>query len=783
MIDIFKDLNEEQRKAVECTAGPSLVIAGAGSGKTRVLTYRVAHLLNLGVDSFNILALTFTNKASREMKNRIIEIVGTIEAHNVWMGTFHSIFARVLRIEGHHLGYPSNFTIYDTEDSKRLLRSLIKENNLDDKVYAPGYILHRISAAKTSLISASEYNESPELREYDTSSGKPFTGQLYMQYQSRLVRASSMDFDDLLFKMNILVRDFPEVLYKYQQKFHYILVDEYQDTNYAQYLIVKKLAANNENICVVGDDAQSIYGFRGANIQNILNFKSDYPDLKVFKLEQNYRSTKTIVAAANSLILNNKQQIFKEIWTENDEGSKITLIRSSTDTEESNLVAQSIFENKMNNQLPNAAFAILYRTNAQSRSIEDALRRMNIPCRIYGGQSFYQRKEIKDLLAYFRVVVNPRDEDALLRIINYPARGIGKTTVEKLIVSSDEYKKSIYEILEDPLSYPVNLTGGTLGKLTSFITMIRSFSVMLKTKPAFDLAKHIATSTGLLKEMYDDKTPEGVSRFENIEELLNAIKEFTEKHVEPIGLLPDAELLSEGNVNQQPADDEPKTLGEFMQDIALVTDQDTSDNENQDRVTLMTIHAAKGLEFPYVYVVGMEENLFPSAQSQASRADLEEERRLFYVAITRAQQKLTLSYAENRYRWGNLVSNEPSRFVDEIPEKHIDSPQKPLNRQGSFLSDDNFSSILAGKPPVKTRPAELKNFHKLNSIPSGTAQSNSGDEIQVGMEVEHDRFGKGKVISMEGAGANTKATVFFHGVGNKQLLLRFARLRIVTRDA
>ncbi len=781
MIDILKDLNEKQREAVQNTAGPSLVIAGAGSGKTRVLTYRVAHLLNLGVDSFNILALTFTNKAAREMKNRIIELVGDTDAKNVWMGTFHSIFARVLRIDGHRLGYPSNFTIYDTEDSKRVLRSLIKDNNLDDKLYAPGYILHRISAAKTSLISALEYNESPELREYDSSSGKPFTGQLYTQYQSRLVRASAMDFDDLLFNMNILLNDFPDVLYKYQQKFHYILVDEYQDTNYAQYLIVKKLAANNENICVVGDDAQSIYAFRGANIQNILNFKSDYPDLKIFKLEQNYRSTKTIVAAANSLILNNKQQIFKEIWTENGEGSKITLIRSSTDGEESNLVAQSIFENKMNNQLANIAFAILYRTNAQSRSLEDALRRMNIPCRIYGGTSFYQRKEIKDLLAYFRLTVNPKDEDALLRVINYPARGIGKTTVEKLIVASDDYKKSIYEILEDPASYPVHLTEGTLAKLTSFITMIRSFSVLLKTKPAFDVAKHIATSSGLLKEMYEDKTPEGVSRFENIEELLNAIKEFTEKKAPPaIEPLPLSGFPRDENFPQPADENETRTLDRFMQDIALLTDQDTKDSENPDRVALMTIHTAKGLEFPYVFVVGLEENLFPSVQSMSSRADLEEERRLFYVAITRAQQKLTLSYAENRYRWGNLVSNEPSRFLQEIPEKHIDYPQKSIGRQPGFLTDDNFSGILAGKTPLKQKPVNLKNFHKLNSVPSQPVPAgSSGVDIQAGMEVEHERFGKGKVISLEGVGPNTKATVFFPGIGQKQLLLRFARLKIV----
>ncbi|HTX88746.1 MAG TPA: UvrD-helicase domain-containing protein, partial [Bacteroidales bacterium] len=457
MTDFLKDLNDAQRAAVEATEGPVMVIAGAGSGKTRVLTYRVAYLVSQGVDPFNILALTFTNKAAREMKDRITSLVGGNEARNVWMGTFHSIFARVLRVEGQRLGYPPNYTIYDTDDSKRVIKAIIKESNLDDKVYQPGYVLHRISAAKTSLISAQEYNTNPDITEYDSAAGKPLTGQLYTQYQSRLFRASAMDFDDLLFNMNILLRDFPEVLYKYQKKFVYLLVDEYQDTNYAQYLILNKLAANNENICVVGDDAQSIYAFRGANIQNILNFRKDYPDHKVFKLEQNYRSTKTIVAAANQVIVNNKQQIFKEIWTDNEEGSKITLIRASTDGEEGNLVAQSIFENKMNNQLQNNAFAILYRTNAQSRSFEESLRKLNIPCRIYGGISFYQRKEIKDLLAYFRLVINHKDEDALLRVINYPARGIGKTTLEKLVAEADRYKKTIFEILDEPDTYPVQL--------------------------------------------------------------------------------------------------------------------------------------------------------------------------------------------------------------------------------------------------------------------------------------------------------------------------------------
>ena len=629
--------------------------------------------------------------------------------------------------------------------------------------------------------------------------GKPFIGQLYTQYQSRLFRASAMDFDDLLFNMNVLLRDFPDVLYKYQQKFRYILVDEYQDTNYAQYLIVKKLAANNENICVVGDDAQSIYAFRGANIQNILNLKTDYPDLKTFKLEQNYRSTKTIVSVANNVIINNKNQIFKEIWTENEEGTRITLIKASTDNEEGNLVAQAIFEQKMNHQLPNDAFAILYRTNAQSRSLEEALRRLNIPCRIYGGVSFYQRKEIKDLLAYFRLVINPKDEDALLRIINYPARGIGKTTVEKLVVAADNYKKSIFEIIEDFNQFPVRLPSSTSEKLTSFITMIKSFSIQMKTKNAFDLAKHIATSAGLLKDLYEDKTPEGVSRYENIEELLNAIKEFTESPVtdlteEPFAfrLSPFAENIEQGTTNseqrtanseQHPASSiqQLKSLDLFMQDVSLLTDLDTSDDEeNKNRVTLMTIHSAKGLEFPYVIIVGLEENLFPSIQSLSSRADLEEERRLFYVAITRAQQKLTISYAETRYRWGNLTMCDPSRFIAEIPEQYIDFTRKVSVRKDNFQTTENFSNTLTGLKTDFTKPVNLKNFHKISNLNQGNILPFGEDEdIQPGMAVEHDRFGKGKVLNVEGNGPNKKATIFFAGIGQKQLLLRFAKLKIV----
>jgi len=768
--NILDKLNEAQRAAVIDTEGPVMVIAGAGSGKTRVLTYRVAYLVENHVDPFHILALTFTNKAAREMKDRIIALVGP-EAQNVWMGTFHAVFARVLRVEGHRLGYPSNYTIYDTDDTKRVIKNLIKENSLDDKVYQHGYILHRISSAKTSLLSAEDYNANPELMEYDTSSGKPLTGKLYTQYQNRLRRASAMDFDDLLFNMNILLRDFPDALYKYQQKFRYILVDEYQDTNYAQYLIIKKLAANNENLCVVGDDAQSIYGFRGASIQNILNFRKDYPEHQVYKLEQNYRSTRTIVNAANQVIKNNKNQISKEIWTENGDGTQIQLLRASTDTEEGNLVAQSIFETKMNQQLKHSAFAILYRTNAQSRAHEEALRKLNIPCRIYGGVSFYQRKEIKDLLAYFRLGINLHDEDALLRVINYPARGIGKTTLEKLIVSADESGKSIFNLIEQPPS-GFHLPEATWIKITGFMTMIRSFAAQLKSRNAFELAKHIAASSGLMKEMYEDKTPEGVSHFENLEELLNAIKEFSESP----------------RVNPETGEIETnvvRTLDEFMQDVALLTDADKKDKEGEDRVTLMTVHAAKGLEFPCVYVVGMEENLFPSIQSLNSRDDLEEERRLFYVALTRAQKKLVLTYAENRYRWGNLTICEPSRFIQEVPEEYIDFPKKQVTKKDVFLTADNFSVNLPGLnlPPKKiTLPG---NFKKMGAVNEGTKpETDTGppsnvEEIQSGMTVIHERFGQGKVVGIEGNGPNKKASVFFQGIGQKQLLLKFARLRIV----
>ncbi|MCF8229668.1 MAG: UvrD-helicase domain-containing protein [Bacteroidales bacterium] len=766
-MNFLKHLNKEQRKAVEHTEGPTMVIAGAGSGKTRVLTYRVAYLLSQGVDPFNILALTFTNKAAREMKERIFNLIGSGEARNVWMGTFHSIFARILRTEGHLLAYPSHFSIYDADDSKRLIKSIIKEQNLDDKTYAPNYVAGRISAAKSRLISAEEYNKNIEIQGTDESAGKPKLGSVYTIYQNRLRKASAMDFDDLLFNTYVLLRDFPEILLKYQKKFKYILVDEYQDTNHAQYMIVKKLAADNENICIVGDDAQSIYGFRGANIQNILNFQKDYPDAVTYKLEQNYRSTKTIVGAANKVIYNNREQIYKEVWTNNDDGNKIVIQKAATDGEEGSIVANSIFENKMNQQLKNSEFAVLYRTNAQSRSIEEALRRLNIPYRIFGGLSFYNRKEVKDLLAYFRITVNHKDEEALLRVINYPARGIGKTTIDKLHIAAEKMDTSVWEVCEKIKEYNPGVKAGTRSKISSFVTMIKSFSAQMKKRNAFDLAKHIASSTGLLKELYDDKSPEGLNRYENIEELLNAIKEFTEK---------ENTLLESGPTEESPS---VRTLDEFLQEVALITDADQEDKEQTDYVSLMTIHQAKGLEFSYVYIAGLEENLFPSIQSLSSRPDLEEERRLFYVAMTRAMKKLMLTYAENRYKWGNLTICEPSRFLDEIDEKFIDYPKKASMQQSGLSFDDLTAKPKSSAPLSGLKRKNLKRLSNVGKSPARHSQESNFEDIQTGMEVEHSRFGKGKVVNIDGSGANKKATVYFNGIGQKQLLLKFAKLRIL----
>ncbi|TNF24769.1 MAG: ATP-dependent DNA helicase [Bacteroidetes bacterium] len=772
----LSELNEEQRKAVEQLNGPVMIIAGAGSGKTRVLTYRVSHLIRSGVDPFNILALTFTNKAAKEMRSRIETMVGP-EARNIWMGTFHSVFAKILRVESHRLGYPSNFTIYDTSDSKNLIKAILKEEALDDKVYKPSLVLNRISAAKTNLISANEYLQNDELIAEDRMSAKPKLAIVYKKYADRLFKSGAMDFDDLLYWTNVLLRDFPDVLNKYQNRFEYIMVDEYQDTNYAQYLIVKRLAAKFENICVVGDDAQSIYAFRGANIENILNFRKDYPDVKTFKLEQNYRSTKHIVGAANHVIEKNKDRLKKTVWTSNDDGEPITVVRNLTDNEEGMSVARSIFETKMNEQAHDQEFAILYRTNAQSRALEEALRKMNIPYRIFGGTSFYQRKEIKDLLAYFRLVINPKDEESLKRVINYPARGIGKTTLDKLVVLSNDWNKDMWSIMTDANLLNSQFNAGTANKLAEFCTMIRSFQLRLNTADAYELGSEIASSSGILRELHADRSPEGVSRYENIQELLNGLKEFVE------------DVPGEDEVITEP---EPKTLDRFAADIALLTDADTNNNpEDRNKVSLMTVHASKGLEFPYVYIVGLEENLFPSQLSLSSRSDLEEERRLFYVALTRAEKKVNLSYAVSRFRWGSLVHSEPSRFLDEIPEKHLNlTDSKPRNNENSIPSPvwkpKEFKRVSTSpKTTGRNKMMKERNLTKYDdsrnpgTLDTGRGTSDHVSRIIIGTEVIHDKFGKGEVVAMEGEMPNVKATVAFQGAGNKQLLLKFAKLRIV----
>ena len=775
--NFLNDLNEAQRAAVIHSNGPVMIIAGAGSGKTRVLTYRIGHLLYQGVDAFNILALTFTNKAAKAMRERVERITSS-EARNLWMGTFHAVFAKILRIESAKLGYPSNFTIYDTDDSKSLLKDIIREQGLDDKIYKPDVVLNRISSAKNNLYSWLEYQNNANFVSDDHTSGRPKTGLLYELYAKRCFKASGMDFDDLLFNTHVLLSKFPDELHKYQHKFKYILVDEFQDTNYAQYTILKKLAAVHENICIVGDDAQSIYAFRGANIQNILSFKRDYPDLATFKLEQNYRSSKNIVSAANSVIEKNKTQLKKEIWTENNQGDKIQMMRALSDNEEGIMVANSIFETKVNFQWRNKDFAILYRTNAQSRSMEEALRKMNIAYRIFGGLSFYKRKEIKDMIAYFRLVINPNDEEAFKRIINVPVRGIGKTTIEKMIVASSERNESMWQLIQIPSLNPCAFNSGTLNRLNEFVTMIRSFAVKLKTENAFELANHIATSTGLLRELYQDKSPEGLSRYENIQGLLNGIREFVDngRSITPHG--DEENFQNENGI---------RTLDQFMQDIALLTDADDDDKENDDKVSLMTIHAAKGLEFPAVFIVGLEENLFPSQLSMDSREDLEEERRLFYVAITRAEKRLTISYANSRYRWGNLISCEPSRFLDEINPEFIEDTGIRLHKS-NFIFDDPLPERWENRTLTST-PASVKTVNKKNITPPnfkkiGSAQIKNyeGDDtsgIETGMEVEHARFGVGKVLLVEGNEGDIKATVFFNGFGNKQLLLKFAKLRIV----
>ncbi|HTO38645.1 MAG TPA: UvrD-helicase domain-containing protein [Brumimicrobium sp.] len=761
----LEKLNESQRLAVENINGPMMVIAGAGSGKTRVLTYRIAHLINSGVDPFNILALTFTNKAAKEMKDRINQIVGGTEAMNISMGTFHSVFARILRYNAEKLGYPSNFTIYDTQDTKSLLKTIIKEFGLDDKVYKPNNVYGRISSAKNNLISPAAYEDNVNIMSEDAISQKPELYRIYKEYQSRCFKAGAMDFDDLLFQTNVLLRDFPDVLHVYQNKFKYILVDEYQDTNYSQYLIVKKLAAIFENICVVGDDAQSIYSFRGANVENILNFKKDYPDYKLFKLEQNYRSTNTIVKAANSIIKHNKDQIQKEVWTHNVEGDKINVIRCLTDNEEGRIIANKIFSTKQQEGLEFKDFAILYRTNAQSRSFEEALRKLSIPYKIYGGLSFYQRKEIKDIIAYFRLTINPKDEEALMRVINYPKRGIGATSLESVSLAARQYDVAIWDVISDFDRFPVNINTGTKNKITQFVNKIKDYSLMHEVVPADELANKIAQSSGIMKDLYDDKSPEGVARYENIQELLAGIKGFSA---------------------QQEEKQEIGHLSDFLIDVALLTDADTEKEEDVNTVSLMSIHAAKGLEFPHVYVVGLEENLFPSQFSLTSRAELEEERRLFYVAITRAEKNCTISYVTSRYRWGQLITAEPSRFISEIDKEFITHENEIRGGSGGRSlsgyqrpSIEKSASSSFGKNPS---PAPTRNLIPLKKTSSGAVSlsraESKGSSVKEGDNVEHDRFGKGKVLKVVGQGQDQKAEVFFPTHGRKMLILRFAKLTV-----
>jgi DNA helicase-2/ATP-dependent DNA helicase PcrA len=769
------ELNEAQREAVLQKEGPMIIIAGAGSGKTRVLTYRIAHLMQNGVDPFNILSLTFTNKAAREMKSRIASVVGPSEAKNLWMGTFHSVFARILRSEADKLGYPSNFTIYDTQDSVRLISSIIKELQLEKDKYKPKQVLGRISQFKNSLITVRAYYQNPEVMEADKASGRPKIGSIYKEYVERCFKAGAMDFDDLLLRTNELLTRFPEVLAKYQDRFKYILVDEYQDTNHSQYLIVRALADRFQNICVVGDDSQSIYAFRGANIQNILNFQKDYDDVKIFKLEQNYRSSSTIVQAANSVIDKNKTKLDKEIWTSNKEGELIKVMRTFSEGDEGRFVANSIFENQMQQQLPNDSFTVLYRTNAQSRAIEDALRKKNIKYRIYGGVSFYQRKEIKDTLAYLRLLINPSDEEAFKRVINYPARGIGQTTIDRLVIGANEHNISIFELLFQLDLHSININSGIRTKLVNFRDMIRSFQIEAQTKNAFEMADLVVKKTRLIRDIETEGTPEAVARVENVQELMNGVKDFIE---------------------EQKQKDEDASLAFFLEDVALATDFD-KEKDDVPRVSLMTIHLAKGLEFPYVYIVGLEENLFPSAMSMNTRSEIEEERRLFYVALTRAEKQVYLSYAQSRYRWGKLIDCEPSRFLEEVDEKFIDyiTPKKESVVANKFINKDIFGTPekqkIRFKKPISRaveknvkkpamKPINVKppiNLKKVSDI--GGSQNLFDNNLIQGNVVEHAKFGQGEVLSVEGAGTSKKAEIRFESGDTKKLLLQFAKLKII----
>lgn len=771
------NLNEIQLKAVKHYKGPSMVIAGAGSGKTRVLTYKVANLLEQGIKPENILALTFTNKAAREMSERVLSIAGNNKASKIWMGTFHSMFSRILRNEASFLGYPSSFSIYDTVDSKNLIKLIIAELKLDDNLYKPGNIHHRISLAKNNLISAQAYNSNRQIIDNDARANKGSTGEIYRIYALRCKRSGAMDFDDLLLKTNILFRDFPEILAKYQERFRYILVDEYQDTNFSQYLIIKKLSARYNNITVVGDDAQSIYSFRGAKIENILNFKNDYPDYKLFKLEQNYRSTKNIVEAANSLISKNQGRISKNVWSDKERGSKISIVKAITDFEEGFIISNSIFENSINKQLSYKDFAILYRTNAQSRIFEEALRKQNIPYRIYGSISFYQRKEIKNLISYFRLCANPHDEEALLRIINYPARGIGKTTITRIVDYANKTKLGIWKIISDIKNHKPVINSGLIKKINNFSELITDFRSKLETKDAYSLAAYITEKTNILADLHNDKSPENLSKFENIQELLNSIREFTD--------------------NGQ-TEDKFIGLDRFIENVSLLTSQDENTDENIEKVSIMTVHAAKGLEFEYVYIAGVEEDLFPSRLSASDIKELEEERRLLYVAITRAKTQASLCYTQSRYRWGRPVNCSPSRFIKEIDDSYLNYTDNTETRPESTKPyTENARSFYKHEKKIltsaTTRQILPKKYSKMDNslqkpIPAKSSEEdksgqeyNNFQEIKAGITIEHQRFGIGRVINLEGSYPNTKAIVDFKNSGQKQLLLKFARLKIIDK--
>ena len=784
MPDYIEELNEGQRNAVLYNDGPSLVIAGAGSGKTRVLTYKIAYLLENGYQPWNILALTFTNKAAREMKERIALQMGPERARHLWMGTFHSIFLRILHVEAGHIGFTSQFTIYDTADSKSLIRSIIKEMGLDEKVYKPGMVQARISNAKNHLVSPAGYANNKEAYEGDRAAKVPALRDIYQRYWERCRQADAMDFDDLLFYTFLLFRDHPEVLARYQDQFRYILVDEYQDTNFAQHSIVLQLAKNHQHVCVVGDDAQSIYSFRGADIDNILYFTKVYPDTKVFKLEQNYRSTQTIVRAANSLIEKNQWQIRKEVFSEKEKGEAIGVYQAYSDVEEGDIVVNKIAELRREKRYAYSDFAILYRTNAQSRIFEEAMRKRSMPYRIYGGLSFYQRKEIKDVIAYFRLIVNPNDEEAFKRIINYPARGIGDTTVGKIIAAATGHNVSLWTVLCEPLAYGLNFNKGTVGKLQAFRELISAFITDAAEKNAYEIGADIIRQSGIINDVCQDNSPENLSRKENIEELVNGMSDFC------------AQRQEEGNSNV--------LLGDFLSEVSLLTDQDSDKDGDDEKITLMTVHSAKGLEFKNVFVVGMEENLFPSSMVGDSPRALEEERRLFYVAITRAEEHCFLSYAKTRFRYGKMEFGSPSRFLKDIDVRFLRLPQdagmfRRVEEEAAVFRRENARGFApdredapyGGKERVSVRPKQQiiaptvpRNLKRVapsaNTASTSPSAGGSANRVQQGQLIEHERFGLGEVLKVEGEGDNAKATIRFKNAGDKQLLLRFARFKVLS---